>query len=101
MTTARPNPVGRRALPALGGGFWLKLALIGLLDAVVVLLCPILIAAGSWTLLALLLAAALLINYAYLRPGAVALPWLAPGLVFMVYRCVIKSPAVRNNSPLI
>ena len=83
MTTARPNPAGRRALPALDGGFWLKLALIGLLDAVVVLLCPILIAAGSWTLLALLLAAALLINYAYLRPGAVALPWLAPGLVFM------------------
>lgn len=83
MTTARPNPAGRRALPALGGGFWLKLALVGLLDAVVVLLCPILIASGSWTLLALLLAAALLINYAYLRPGAVALPWLAPGLVFM------------------
>ena len=79
----RASPAGRRANPALGGGFWVKLAAVGLLDAGVVWLIPVLIASGSWTLLALLLAAALLINYAYLRPGAVALPWLAPGLVFM------------------
>ena len=70
-------------MPALRRGFWVKLAAVGLIDAGAVALIPVLIASGSWTLLVLLLAAAALINYAYLYPGATALPWLTPGLVFL------------------
>lgn len=74
----------RRFLPSsVGWGFWLRLAAIGVFDAVVVFAIPILVANRAWVLLAGLVLAGLLFNWAYLSPRANASKWLAPGLVFM------------------
>jgi arabinogalactan oligomer/maltooligosaccharide transport system permease protein len=64
-------------------GFWLKIGIIALIDALIVFTVPILIANESYLLLAMFIGAGLLFNWAYLSPRAQALPWLAPGLIFM------------------
>ena len=74
----------RRVLPSsLGWGFWLKLGVLGLFDALVIFMIPLLVAAASWFLLFTIVAAAIFINWAYLSPRARAMRWLAPGLVFL------------------
>ncbi len=73
-----------RILPSSpSGGFWLRVLLVGLLDAVVIVAIPVLVAEQSWLLLTLLLIAAAIINFSYLSPRAQAMRWLAPGLVLM------------------
>lgn len=64
-------------------GFWLKIASIALIDALIVFTIPVLIADKSYLLLAMFIGAALLLNWAYLSPRAEASKWLAPGLIFM------------------
>ncbi len=74
----------KRALPSsLSVGFWIRLLLIAVLDAIVIVAIPVLIAERSWLLLTLLIVAAAIINFSYLSPRAEALRWLAPGLVLM------------------
>ncbi|MFO7548939.1 MAG: maltose ABC transporter permease MalF [Acidimicrobiia bacterium] len=64
-------------------GFWLRLAALGLFDAGVIALVPILWAADSLTLLVFVLGSATLVNYAYLSARSQALKWLTPGLILM------------------
>lgn len=74
----------RGVLPSsVGWGFWLKLAGLGLFDALVVFMVPLLVAAESWFLLGTVVLAALFINWAYLSPRAQAMRWIAPGLVML------------------
>lgn len=84
--TTNEGRARRRALPSsLGWRFWLKIAFVGLVDALVVLAIPVLAAAESWILLALLVVAVLLINWTYLSPRARALKWLTAGLIPMAW----------------
>ncbi len=64
-------------------GFWVRLGLIGLLDAAIVFSVPVLVTEKAWVILTGLILAGLLFNWAYLSPRAGASKWLAPGLVFM------------------
>ncbi len=68
-----------------GRGFWIRLAAVGLFDAFVVFAIPLLVANQSWLLLSGILAAAVLVNWAYLSPRTQASRWLTPGLVFMAF----------------
>jgi arabinogalactan oligomer/maltooligosaccharide transport system permease protein len=82
MTTPEGSaPVA--ALPSIRmtPGFWVKLAVLALLDAAVIWAIPVMIANSLWPLLALMVLSALFINWAYLSPRARALKWLTPGLV--------------------
>jgi len=75
----------KRTAPSfsLSSGFWLKLIVVGLIDAAFVAAIPVLVANQSWMLFGLLGLNVLLINWAYLSPRSNAAKWLAPGLVFV------------------
>ncbi|MBK5266250.1 MAG: ABC transporter permease subunit [Acidimicrobiia bacterium] len=68
---------------SLSPGFWLKLVVVGLIDAAFIAAIPVLVANQSWMLFGLLGLNVLLINWAYLSPRSNAGKWLAPGLVFV------------------
>jgi arabinogalactan oligomer / maltooligosaccharide transport system permease protein len=74
-----------RALPSvrLTPGFWVKLALLALLDALVIWAIPTMVAEDLWPLLVLMVLGAIFINWAYVSPRARAMKWLAPGLWLM------------------
>lgn len=61
----------------------MKIGIIAVIDALIVFTIPILIANDSYLLLAMFIGAGLLLNWAYLSPRAVAMKWLAPGLILM------------------
>ena len=65
-----------------GGAF--RLIVVVLIDALLFSVIPAVIAGRSWTLLLLIGVIAALVNFAYLWPGAQALRWLTPGLVFLL-----------------
>lgn len=77
----------RRAAPIArytGRAFWIRTALIALIDALVVIAALQFAANESWAVLILLLVAAALVNWAYLNPRAQASRWLTPGIVMML-----------------
>jgi arabinogalactan oligomer/maltooligosaccharide transport system permease protein len=57
---------------------------VALIDALLALALPALIAQESWTLVALVALIAVMVNGAYLYPRAQASRWLTPGLIFML-----------------
>ncbi|MDH3248560.1 MAG: maltose ABC transporter permease MalF [Acidimicrobiia bacterium] len=85
MTVQEDRAPKKRALSSssLSWGFWVKIGIIAVIDAMIVFTVPILVANESYLLLAMFIGAGLLLNWAYLSPRAQALPWLAPGLIFM------------------
>jgi ABC-type sugar transport system permease subunit len=70
-------------------GFWVRLILLALLDAVAVWSGLILIADGSILMLLALVIGTLFINWVYLWPRTEALRWITPGLIFMMIFVVI------------
>ncbi|MEX0698252.1 MAG: ABC transporter permease subunit [Acidimicrobiia bacterium] len=68
----------------LSRGGWLRFLAVALIDALLALAIPALLATESWTLLALLGIVAMMVNWAYLAPRTQALRWLTPGLVFLL-----------------
>ncbi len=68
-----------------GRAFWLRTAIVGVIDAFLVLGAVQFAQNRSWAVLAMLLLAGLLINWAYLSPRAQASRWLTPGLVLMMF----------------
>jgi arabinogalactan oligomer/maltooligosaccharide transport system permease protein len=64
-------------------GMWIRTLAVAIFDALIVFAIPQLVANQSWTLFGFLIAAALLVNYAYLSPRASASRWLTPGLILM------------------
>ncbi|HUP16492.1 MAG TPA: ABC transporter permease subunit [Acidimicrobiia bacterium] len=75
-----------RSLPSprsLSGGV-IRFVAVAVIDALLALAVPALVAVESWTLLILLGVVAVMVNWAYLSPRARALRWLTPGLVFML-----------------
>jgi ABC-type sugar transport system permease subunit len=72
-----------------GTGFWVRLILLALLDAVALWSGLILIADGSIIMLLGLVIGVLFINWVYLWPRTEALRWITPGLVFMTIFVVI------------
>lgn len=92
----------RRRLTRTGGRtFWLRTALVAVLDALAVVAALALVAERSYTLLVLFAIALLLINWSYLNPRAVASRWLTPGivlmLVFVVYPVLYTSYVSITN----
>ena len=84
MTTGEDRARSRTALSSsLSMGFWIKIAVLAVIDSVIVFTIPVLLAEESYLLLAMLIGAGLLLNWAYLSPKAQAMKWLAPGLVLM------------------
>ncbi|HEY7582834.1 MAG TPA: ABC transporter permease subunit [Acidimicrobiia bacterium] len=75
-----PSP--RRRLN-LGSAF-IRFGAVALIDALLALALPALIAQRSWTLVALVGLIALIVNGVYLYPRAQASRWLTPGLIFML-----------------
>jgi ABC-type sugar transport system permease subunit len=70
-------------------GFWIRLILLALLDAVALWSALILVADGSILMLLALVIGTLFINWVYLWPRTEALRWITPGLVFMTIFVVI------------
>ena len=85
MTTQEDRATKKRALSSssLSWGFWVKIGIIAVIDAMIVFTVPILISNESYLLLTMFIGAGLLLNWAYLSPRAEASKWLAPGLIFM------------------
>lgn len=65
-------------------GILVKIAALGVLDALVVYACFVLAMDDSWTLLTLAALAAALINWVYLRREGLPAKYLVPGTVFLV-----------------
>ncbi|MDR2256768.1 MAG: ABC transporter permease subunit [Arthrobacter sp.] len=96
--TARPERRrrGDRVGPSLGP-FILKLVLVGLFDALVLLLLMLLLGKREWTIFGVVLVAAAAINVIYLKKGALPAKYLTPGVVFLlifqiftlVYTCYV------------
>ncbi|HJQ95458.1 MAG TPA: ABC transporter permease subunit [Acidimicrobiia bacterium] len=66
------------------GGALVRFAVVALIDALLALALPALIAQRSWILVGLVALVALMVNGAYLYPRAQASRWLTPGLVFLL-----------------
>lgn len=86
MTTGEgreaPLPSPRRKINL--GGALVRFAAVALIDALLALALPALIAQRSWILVGLVALVALMVNGAYLYPRAQASRWLTPGLVFLL-----------------
>ena len=74
-----------RALPSvrLTPGFWVKLALLALLDALVIWAIPTMVAEDLWPLLVLMVLGAIFINWAYISPASPGDEVVGPGLWLM------------------
>ncbi|HKZ18689.1 MAG TPA: ABC transporter permease subunit [Acidimicrobiia bacterium] len=66
------------------GSAFVRFGAVALIDALLALALPVLIAQRSWTLVALVGLIALIVNGVYLYPRAQASRWLTPGLIFML-----------------
>ncbi|WP_347755972.1 ABC transporter permease subunit [Agrococcus sp. ProA11] len=60
-----------------------KIAMLAIVDAIAVFAMTILFFQESWTVLAVLVLATLLVNIVYLSPGLLPAKYLTPGLVFL------------------
>lgn len=65
-------------------GIILKIALLAILDAAVVFAAFLLFMTENWLPLVVLAITAVLINYIYLRRGAIAAKYLTPGVFFLI-----------------
>ncbi len=72
-----------------GRGFWLKLIILALVDAVAVYAVIVLIADEAWIFLAALVIGTIFVNWVYLSPRTGALRWTTPGVVFLVAFMVV------------
>jgi ABC-type sugar transport system permease subunit len=70
--------------PQTRRGGVIRFIAVALIDALIALAIPGLLAAESWTLLGLVGAVAVLVNWAYLSPRTQAARWLTPGLLFLL-----------------
>ncbi len=70
-------------LDGLGGGFWLRMLGLALLDSLALYSVFVLIADGATLMLIGLIVGTLFINWVYLWPRTQALRWITPGLIFM------------------
>lgn len=91
MTSSPTTPIPPtrsqpRATPPAGStrALLVKIIALGVLDALVVYACFVLALDSSWVLIALIAAAALAVNWVYLRPGGLPAKYLVPGTVFLV-----------------
>lgn len=76
------------------GGLGLKLALLGVFDALAIHLTVLVLGQGAWPLALFIALAALLINVAVLNARAYPLRYLLPGLLFMAV--MIVYPLIYN-----
>mgnify|MGYP001818385503 FL=1 len=67
-----------------GRGFWIKMLVLAVVDAIALYAVVVLISDGAWLFLAALILGTLFVNWVYLWPGTRALRWVTPGLIFMV-----------------
>ncbi|RPI24916.1 MAG: ABC transporter permease subunit, partial [Actinobacteria bacterium] len=86
--TAPPRRPRRHPME-YGRGFWVRLALLALLDAVSVYAAIVLASDGAWLFLAALAVGAVFFNWVYLWPGTRALRWVTPGLILMIAFLVV------------
>ncbi|HSG79921.1 MAG TPA: hypothetical protein VLD62_10105, partial [Acidimicrobiia bacterium] len=68
----------------LGPGFWVKVAGLSLLDAVVLAVVPSLLEQGATVALVSMLIGTAGVNYIFISPRTSAFRWLVPGLVFLL-----------------
>lgn len=87
-TSSAPPPPTRHRMD-YGRGFWIRLALLALIDALAIYSAVVLFGDGAWVFLAFLVVGALLVNWVYLWPGTQALRWVTPGLVLMIAFLVV------------
>lgn len=83
MKTHEDRVTTKTRSSARRSGLLVKLGLVALFDGLVVSALPVLFAAESWLLVAVVGVVGAIINWAYLSPRARAVKWLAPGLIFM------------------
>ena len=77
LPTPRSNP------SRLTSGI-VRFVAVALIDALIALSIPGLLAAESWTLMGLIGVVAVMVNWAYLSPRTQASRWLTPGLIFLL-----------------
>ena len=87
--TESPRTPRKRSQLEYGRGFWLRVILLSLLNAVAVYAAVVLAADGAWLFLAALILGTLFINWVYLWPRTTALRWTTPGLIFLVAFMVV------------
>ena len=85
--TNAPAPAPSRG--EYGGAFWLRLLILGLVNAVAVYAAIVLAGDGAWLFLTSLVAGTLFVNWVYLWPRTRALRWVTPGLMLMIAFMVI------------
>jgi arabinogalactan oligomer / maltooligosaccharide transport system permease protein len=90
--SSKQPPPPRRSPP--GRGFWVVVALLALLDALMVYAAIVLFADEAWLMLLGLVVGGLVVNWVYLSPRTRALRWVTPGLVMMVLFMII--PIIFN-----
>ena len=88
VTSPAPPPPTRHRME-YGRGFWIRLVLLALVDALAVYSAIVLAADGAWIFLAFLIVGAVFVNWVYLWPGTRALRWITPGLIFMIAFLVV------------
>lgn len=72
-----------------GRGFWIKIIVLAVVDAIALFAIMVLAGDGAWLFLTLLLIGTLGVNWVYLWPRTQALRWITPGLIFMITFMVI------------
>ena len=77
------RPQGSRTRAEYGRGFWIRLLLLAVVDALALYAIIVLISDGAWVFLASLLIGTIAVNWVYLSPRTRALKWIVPGLIFM------------------
>lgn len=85
-TDQRNEQLARRRLQrSTGRAFWVRTAAVAVFDALGIYAAASFAANESWAMLALMVGALLLVNWAYLSPRTQAARWLTPGLVLMAF----------------
>lgn len=83
------SPQRSRTRTEYGPGFWIRLLLLAIVDALALYSVIVLINDGAWVFLASLLIGAIAVNWIYLSPRTRALKWIMPGLIFMIAFMVV------------
>jgi len=85
----RPPATSVRQRAQYGRGWWIRMGMLAMLDAIAVWAATVLIADGAWLFLAGLVIGTLFVNWVYLWPGTKALRWITPGLVLMLVFLIV------------
>lgn len=78
------TPFGVLPFRKLGPGFWIRLFVLGMLDALAIYAIPFLIQQHNWLVLVVLLLGTVGINFVYFSKRAFPIRWLVPGLFFLL-----------------